>query len=298
MAGAQPNTKLFKDRIRYLMKVMGWTNKDMAKRLGDLSPEYIGMLRSGRSPGPATAALFDRVEAEALGDLEGAVKTSNPRELVRLKRLEKDLSIKEAAKEAGVRPDVWQAIEEGTGQAPEKVMKKMAATLGLDVATLMAGQDETIIRDHVVGTFGALPDIKVIGGGKPKFVPLVSMAQAGTMVETDFTDENYTREGVLAFNVADSKALALRITGDSMADKWGPGSFVIFYPSEKPMPDDPVIARVKPERGGGVLFKFYHPEDGGKRVVLTSYNKQYRPLSYDAEDFLWIKPVRHVITNI
>jgi transcriptional regulator with XRE-family HTH domain len=287
----------FSDRLRRFRTESGLTQVALAQMLG-VTANYVGMLEAGREPSETLLKLFELIQRQRQESQVESRGGMSPRELMRTRRLSKGLTYSELAKLTRSRADVLQAIEEGTGQAPEKVMNAICEALGIDKEQMMAGQDESIVRDHPLGTYGAIPDIEVIGGGKPKFVPLISMAQAGTMVETDFTDENYTREGVMAFDVKDRRALALEITGDSMADKLGPGSFVIFYPSEKPMPHDPVIARIRPDRGGGVLFKYYTPTAGGKRVILTSENRNYPPVEYAIEDFEWIKPVAHVITNL
>jgi SOS-response transcriptional repressor LexA len=282
-----------------LMRVMGWTNAEMGRRLGGLTPEYVGQLRGGRAPGPGTAALFDHVEKEALGDgSDASTRTVDPRELLRQRRLQSGWSIKETAKMAGVRADVLQAIEEGTGQAPEKVMEKIAAALGLEKEALMAGQDEGVVRDAVYGTYGAKPEIEIIGGGKVKYVPLISMAQAGTMDATAFSDEGYKGEGVIAFDVKDPKAFGVRIVGDSMEKRYPAGCTAILYPSFKPSNGGLVVARLREDSGGGVLFKYFTPKDAGKRVILSSENSVYPPVEYKVEEFEWIYPVSDVVLNV
>jgi transcriptional regulator with XRE-family HTH domain len=281
------------NRVRKLRGAMHLSQEEFAHQLG-VSRNYVSMIEGGREPSANIVKLIELLESKHLGKAP-----DGPRTMMRQARLKKGLSFSELAKITRFRADVLQAIEEGTGQAPEKAIEAISEALGLDKAELMAGQDESIVRDALIGTYGAKPDFEVVGGGRVKYVPLLSMAQAGVLGATAFTDEAYDRSGVIAFDVKDPKAFGLRITGDSMEKRYPAGSVAIVYPSHKPRPGRPVIARLKEESGGGVLFKYYNPTEGGRRVTLTSENYQIHPeANYGIEEFEWIYPVANVVIEV
>lgn len=281
------------NRMRTLRRAMDLSQEEFAQQLG-VSRNYVSMIEGGREPSANIIKLVELLESKHLGQAP-----NGPRTLMRQARLQKGLSFADLARITRFRADVLQAIEEGTGQAPEKAMDAICQALALDKEHMMAGQDENIIRDAMIGTYGAKPDFEIVGGGKVKYVPLISMAQAGVVGATAFTDEAYTREGVLAFNVKDPKAFGVMIKGDSMEKKYPEGSVAIVYPTHRPKPGRPVIARLKDESGGGVVFKYFNPSDGGKRVTLTSENFNVHPeANYGIEEFEWIYPVANVVIDV
>lgn len=289
------DTPKFSDRLRTFRKRFGFRQEDVAQMLG-VTTNYVGMLENGQKPSGSLLKLFDILEREA--EERQKASTLTPRALMRQARISKGWSYKELAKHSGCRADVLQAIEEGTGQAPEKVLEKIAMALGLEKEVLMAGQDANVVRNHVEGTYGAKPEVEVIGGGKVKYVPLISQAQAGTMAATTFTDEAYKGEGVLAFDVKDPKAFGVRITGDSMEKRYPAGCTAILYPSSKPVTGDIVVARLREESGGGVMFKYFTSKNAGRKVILSSENPTHPTVEYDAEEFVWIYPVSDVVMNV
>jgi phage repressor protein C with HTH and peptisase S24 domain len=173
------------------------------------------------------------------------------------------------------------------------MIRAVAKALDVDPDVLLSGSDEMVVREGTTGTFGATPDIAAGPGvGRPKFVPFISMAQAGTMSGNIFTDEAYAYEGTVAFDPEDRKAFGVKIVGDSMLPDYRPGDIVIAYPSFPPQNNKVVICRLNDEMGGEVLFKIYQARDNGRRVVLSSYNPAFPPVDVEREHFAWIYPVK------
>lgn len=112
-----------------------------------------------------------------------------------------------------------------------------------------------------------------------------------------FSDEGYQYEGHIAFNVSDRKAIAVQIRGDSMSPQFGEGDVAILYPSHEARNGELTISKLTEENGGDVMFKVFHAKEGGRKVVLTSYNPTFPPLEYHREEFQWIYPVASVVKH-
>jgi len=131
--------------------------------------------------------------------------------------------------------------------------------------------------------------------GTPRYIPLISFAQAGTMKSFE---DIYEREGLLSFDVKDPKAFSVRIVGDSMTPEFREGDMAVLYPGSTPRNGDVVIARLGEDQGGDVMFKLFNSRESGRRVILTSYNPAYPPLEYERGDFAWIYPVVSVMKTL
>lgn len=273
---------------------MGWSQDEIANKLG-VTRNYVGMLENGRDPGDTLVRLFDMIVSECdrgsfrLSDSESGGMA--PREIIKRAMQEKDLDYKALAKLTKYNARVLQAVLEGDGQASEGMIDAISIALNLDKEQLMAGSEMPVTRDGIFGTYGATPDIIPPPGQSVRFVPLLSMAQAGTMSEQAFTDGGYQYEGVVAFDIKDRKAFAVRIVGDSMQPKFSEGDCVIVSPAKPPSNGAHVLARLSDSQGGDVMFKLFHSRDGGKRIILSSYNPAYPPLELSRENFLWIYSV-------
>lgn len=270
----------------------------MAKKLG-VTSNYVGMLEGGREPGPTLMKLFEKLEEESGGTMirESGSAYRTPQRLMREARVAKGWSFKDLSRATGYKADVLQAIEEGNGKASEKMIEAICASLSLEKDDLLAGQIPEANGIH--GTHGAKPNVEIIGGGiVPKYVPLISMAQAGAMTGTSFTDGGYEHEGTLAFDVRDNRAFGLKIAGDSMQPVYSPGDIAVVYPSHQPRSGDHVIARLSDEAGGDVLFKIYTPKEAGRKLVLSSYNPAFPPVELERTQVLWIYPVVSVTKTL
>ena len=263
-----------------------------------VTENYVGMLERGQKPSGSLLKLFDILERDR-PPVPVPGESSAPCEVMKAARLRKGWSFAQLAKATGYKADVLMAVEEGRGQASERMIEKIAAALGLDKAELVNGGDEEIVRDHVRGTFGAKPEI-VTGPGVPRarFVPLISRSQAGTLSETAFMDETYQHEGIITFGATDVKAFALQLAGDSMEPRFSEGDYAVVYPSRRPQSGNLVVACMKDDAGGDVMFKVYTPKDGGKVAVLTSYNSVYPPREVPMQDVRWMYPVASVVKTL
>lgn len=188
----------------------------------------------------------------------------------------------------------YQNIEEGRSQMGEKMARKAAEILGIDVSELMDGSDHPIDRTPSVGTFGAVPDIRVPPGMKAKFVPLISLAECGP--DMVWTDDGYNGEGVLALDCTDPKAFAVQLSGDSMQPRYHAGDKAIITPSAQPYNGDVVLAKLKDEHGGDVMIKLYQSSNG--TVTLSSYNPVYKDIVWPRTAFAFIYPVDQILHSL
>jgi SOS-response transcriptional repressor LexA len=115
------------------------------------------------------------------------------------------------------------------------------------------------------GTYG---NTNTTGGLVLRKIPVVSWAQAGPTLTAYCDVDDY--EGLETFAVKDSRAVAVRISGDSMSPDYKPGTVAILYPSYPPRSENLVIAKLT---DGSVLFKRLHIV--GDKYHLISANPKY-----------------------
>lgn len=267
----------------------------MGDKLG-VSDNYVGQLEGGRTPGPTLEKLFGKIEAEELQQ-RGEVPES-PREAVQHTMRKAGLDYRDLARLTRYSAAALERAVTGETRASEPMLRAIAKALHIDAEQLMQGSDEAVVREGVRGTFGAKPDVVPPPGQRAKYIPLISMAQAGTMGAYAFTDGGFTYEGTLAFDPKDPKAYGVIIKGDSMSPQFSDGDTAIVYPSFPPQIGKPVICRLNDDEGGSVMFKLYSTKDDGQRVILASYNPRFEPVDYDRSKFAWIHPVAFVMKAI
>lgn len=271
-----------------LAKAVGAHPVSMSRWLSGRTPDVPTVMRLAAELGVRFQWLLTGEEPMLAADLPE--HAASPLDTMRAARLKAGLTFGQLAKITRYRSDVLQAIEEGRGKASERMIEAVCGALGLEKSLLMG--DQIAEANGVSGTYGAKPDVVTVGDvGPPRYVPLISMAQAGTMGPAAFTDGAYQYDGTLMFDVRDNRAFGVRISGDSMAPVYSAGDIAVVYPSSTPRSGDLVIARLADHAGGDVLFKLYTPRDGGHRVALTSYNPAYPPAEFSRQDLLWIYPV-------
>jgi len=76
------------------------------------------------------------------------------------------------------------------------------------------------------------------------------------------------------------------------------GEIAIVYPSEHPRDGDRVLARLRDDNGGSVLFRIFHLSDRGKGVILSSPNQAYPALQYQRDAFTWIHPIAATVRSL
>ena len=117
----------------------------------------------------------------------------------------------------------------------------------------------------------------------PASIPRLSWAQAGTKQAWDDVSKH---EGQTAFNLRDSKAVAVEIRGDSMEPQFPQGTLAIVYPTWKAKSGDLVIARL---HDGTVLFKRLHVD--GDHYTFISLNPVYPPMTVEKAKIAVVLPV-------
>lgn len=225
-------------------------------------------------------AVFNRLVSGA----RGALKTA---------REKAGFTPAELAKRVGYSLSVYQNIEDGLSRIGEKQAKKLAAVLGIDVSLLMSGSDHPPEEGAVFGSFGTIPELRLPAGMTAKRVPLLAMAECGSMA---WDDGAYTGEGVTVIDCEDPRAFAVKLSGDSMQPKYDPGDVAIVYPSFSARNGDLVIARLDESHGADVMFKIC--QFSADQVILGSYNSAYDSVTYPRSAFQWIYVVDQVIKKV
>lgn len=194
------------------------------------------------------------------------------------------------ARSVGYSPLIYDQIEDGPSNMSRKMAVKVAEKLGCSVEELLDGSEHVTSNGTHHGTVGETPEIGLPHGSKARYVPLLSMAQCGTMMAYD--DSAYDHSGFIAIDPKDGKAFALTLAGDSMSPHIAPGDVAIVYPSKQPRNGCIVIAKLDDDHGGDVMLKLY--QQSGDRVILSSYNPAYPPMDWLKRDFRWIYPVASI----
>lgn len=275
------------------------SQEQMGNLLG-VTGKYVGMLERGDKEveeGSTISRLLAHYEQGANNPIESDFPTSVLREppplqgrsLLKAAREAKGLTQSQLAASVGYSLAVYQSIEEGHSNMSEKMAQRVAKTLDVDVADLLNGSDHPPANGGHFGTVGATPDLHMPPGQKARFVPLLSMAQCGTMGAYD--DTAYDHTGFLAMNPS-AKAFAVKLAGDSMTPKIEPGDVAIVHPDAVLRNGGLVLARLNDDHGGDVMLKLYQ---GTKdQVTLSSYNPAYPAMTHPRSSFAWIYPIASV----
>ena len=124
-------------------------------------------------------------------------------------------------------------------------------------------------------------------------IPVYTFVQAGQATAYEGLPTAWGDE--IEYDGADEKAFALRVSGDSMAPNFPPGTIITVSPKHPPHNGHLVVAKIKEE---GVLFKLFHHSGDGKKITLTSYNSAYPPISLAREQLHWIYRVVRATQNL
>ncbi|MES2598629.1 MAG: LexA family transcriptional regulator [Verrucomicrobiota bacterium] len=280
--------------IRY-RKAKGLTQEAMGKLLG-VTGKYVGMIeRKEYTPSEGTLTnyidmLVSQLDNPAQPDLGDPLDGLKGRFLLKAAREQKGMTPKELAQAVGYSLSIYQDIEGGRSNMGEKMAEKIAKLLGVAKHDLLDGADEPPTSGGAYATVGTKPDINLPPGSKARYVPLLSMAQCGTMGAYD--DSAYDHTGFLVINPLDSKAFSVESAGESMMPVISPGDIVTVYPSRSPKNNCMVLARLNDDHGADVMIKLYQAAQD--QVTLISYNPLFPPMTYPREAFSWIYPVAQV----
>jgi SOS-response transcriptional repressor LexA len=124
-------------------------------------------------------------------------------------------------------------------------------------------------------------------------LPILSWAQAGEAVDFEEIPRNW--DEVVPSDVADERAFAVRLRGDSMEPKFSDNDIAILLPGTEPINGEIVVANIK---NHGVLCKIMHVQLDKSLVKLSSYNPAYPPTEYHRAEFHWIFPVAVIIKQL
>ncbi len=294
-----PKMQNIAERLRVLRTKLGITQEQLANLLG-LSRNYIGLMEKGREPSKGVLSRIEQLEAEmkegnevVIPDDGPAVDIGNARQLLKQARLRKALTVDQLAKSIRYSTGYLQALEEGRAPASAKVIALLEKALNLDPGTLYRGSEPGVIReDGLTAPYGTKPQVETTKGvGPARYIPLIGYSQAGIGNYEDL----YEHESVIAFGTTDSKAFATRLRGDSMEPKYSEGDILYVSPNATPKNGDIVLAKVDEAHGGDVMCKLYSSRDGGKNIVLSSYNAAYPPMEFSRSIMQFVYPVSAVL---
>jgi phage repressor protein C with HTH and peptisase S24 domain len=293
------------DRVREVMEKYDLNQTETAHQLGLTSGSYVSRILSGERKN-LSRPLLERLEtlekrgpaqtmtqSQSVRDVRADAMTRSARSRLEHRRVEAGFSRQALAEAIGSTVGHIQALEEGSARISQRMAEaivKAIPTLALE--DLLDGSDHPPTIGGKVGGFGRKPDVATPPDVVARYVPLISWAQCGHL--TDFEDI-YDYEGYVAFNVRDSKAIAVTLKGDSMEPRFREGDVAILYPSRKPQTGNLVIAKIRDE---GVVFKkFQILSRQPARFRFISENPKYEPIERAEEEIEWIYPVANVVNN-
>jgi repressor LexA len=124
-------------------------------------------------------------------------------------------------------------------------------------------------------------------------LPVLSWAQAGQA--TDFDEIPADWEEVVPSDVADERAFAVRLRGDSMEPRFSDGDLAVLLPGIAATNGETVVANLKNQ---GLLCKIMHVQLDKNLIKLSSYNPAYPATEYHRDEFHWIFPVATIIKQL
>lgn len=225
---------------------------------------------------------------------EGRLEATNPRGALKAALERRGLTIKQLAKLTKYDAGVLQHVVDGTGRASEKMIEAIVRELPeLTKEELMDGSDSPVVLadDGMSGSYGAKPTILLPPGMKGFFVPLLSMAQAGTW-DASHSDEGYTGDCMFALNVDDRRSFAIKVSGNSMEPEIYEGDVVICSPSKQPTPGCCAVVRTRSDQS---FVKFWKRK--GDSVILESANPAYKPIQFPVAEIAGAWPVVQRISS-
>jgi transcriptional regulator with XRE-family HTH domain len=127
-------------------------------------------------------------------------------------------------------------------------------------------------------------------------IPLLSLREARGIDAAENADRLAVEH--FAFTVGDPHAFALRLSGDAMSPQHAEGELAVVYPHSLPHTGDRVIARLRDDQDGDVVFRIYGATDHGRSIVLSSLNPAYPPITVSREEVIWIYPVAATVRHL
>lgn len=195
--------------------------------------------------------------------------------------------------------------ERGTRQPNLQDLEKLAGSLGVAFADLVAGQDRltsntlnaqgrVFLKDHGSSMDADQGLSSTAGWAKDGRVPVVGNAQLGNegfFEALDFPPGH--GDGYLNIHSDDPDAYGLRVTGDSMLPRIKNGEFVLIEPNKSYFSGDEVMVRTV--AGRTMIKEFIYLRDGMYR--LDSVNAEHAPIHIAESDVLDIHLVGGILKS-
>jgi SOS-response transcriptional repressor LexA len=252
-------------KLRRQRRRLGLTLDELAARTG-ISKPYLSLIETGRVPNPPSDEKLRRLE-QTLGFAANELVTQA--HLHRTPRDVRDMLHKLIADNAHARAAVAQA------QAQAQVKPAVGGAINLDEAYLSG-----VLAEMVEKSAGNVERVST------NTVPVINRVSAG--YPKDFTDMSYpprvADDYIGCPDVHDRDAFAARVSGDSMAPKYGEGDIVVFSPAAQPKNGDDCFVRFT---DGQTTFKraFFENDESGEAVIrLQPRNERYRPKIVKSEE--------------
>lgn len=208
---------------------------------------------------------------------------------LRLWRHTLGLNQTEAAKRLGLERSYLSQLEGGRkpGEAAQVRFEIEERKAGLGIDSNPAGLRVMEAPDREYGTTSYRSSSRV------RSLPVLSWAQAGMAVDFQQMPEEW--DETVASEVADDRAFAVRLRGDSMEPRFEDGDLAVLLPGLAATNGEIVVANLKNE---GILCKIMHVQLDKNLITLSSYNPAFPPMQYRREDFHWIFPVAQIVKNL
>ncbi len=202
--------------------------------------------------------------------MEKAAKTNRVGKYLKSKREAAEMSLREAAKLAGMSHTHIMEIEDGKKSPTfDKVMNILKA---------YRADAQEFLRET-----GYLPkNVEPATLGKMRKIPVVSWVQAGRWSETG---ESFHEEDAIEWIESDIKGernFALRVKGDSMEPEFNEGDILIVSPTAKAGNGDYVVAKNSEEEATFKQYKRYdstrilHPLNPKYKDIVLNKDQEYR----------------------
>lgn len=249
--------------IREARKRLGWTQNDLATRVG-CSVAQLSLMESGRRR--TSESWATRLE-EAFG--------MRPGFLVDIVRW------------GDVPPSMRDEVNAARNVAEQL---RRAARSGTDLDALYhSGDLHALVERLAVNVSDPLP---------VRQIPVINNVQAG--YPREFTDLDYPAsvadEYVGCPDITDPNAFGARVVGDSMEPDYREGDLVIFSPNTPTAPGSDCFVRL--ERDNETTFKRIFMEDDGASIRLQPLNSTYSPRIVPREAITGMYPAVYALKRV
>jgi phage repressor protein C with HTH and peptisase S24 domain len=277
--------------IDEVVAVSGLTRDEVASRLG-LKLATLNKIRLNDIPLTESnrEALQSIMVEYTNGRPNFGVEDLHGSAALRVARARAGLSAAQLAKRLGVSPDYMEKLEAGTVRASERLIETLCRELPeLSKEQLMTGSDDARVIGDIEATYGTMSRLKLPSGVKGRYVPVLSMAEAGPL-SAGHSDAYYSYTAVFAPNVDDRRAFAIKVSGNSMEPDLREGDFVICSPESAVANGEAAVIRTRSEQ---VFIKYWRKH--GDRAVLESANPDYKPIEFPLAEIAGVWPiVQHI----